>query len=131
MIDNSDNTNLYKHLLIEESSDVDDAGAHVCKSGFTTHVVCGEVTETNVESSFKASNGRTYITREMIRTDIINMGGDSGGPVFSYSPIKLPYVSVVGITIAGDESKTDYIPLSVILRITKLSYNLSIIVTPQ
>ncbi|CAG8613329.1 16018_t:CDS:2, partial [Gigaspora rosea] len=49
-----------------------------------------------------------------------------GGPVFSYSPIKLPYVSVVGISIGGDESSDYYLPLSVILRITKLSYNLTI-----
>ncbi|CAG8763640.1 35049_t:CDS:1, partial [Gigaspora margarita] len=130
MIDNSDNTNLFKLLLIEESSNVDEAGAHVCKSGFTTHVICGFVTEHNVESSFQSLSGRTFIRREMMSTDIGTIGGDSGGPVFSYSPIKLPYVSVVGISIGGDESSSYYLPLSVILRITKLSYNLSIIVTP-
>ncbi|CAG8697638.1 39872_t:CDS:2, partial [Gigaspora margarita] len=130
MIDNSDHPNLYKHLLIEEASNIDDVGVHVCKSGFSTHVVCGQVTELNVESSYQLLNGRTFIWRELIGTDMGTIGGDSGGPVFSYSPIKLPYVSVVGITIAGDESKTEYIPLSVILRVTRLNFNLSIIVTP-
>ncbi|RIB26227.1 hypothetical protein C2G38_2163911 [Gigaspora rosea] len=106
--------------MISEASDVVDVDVHVCKSGFTTHVVCGTVTELNVESSFQLSNGCTFIRRGMIDTSMGGIGGDSGGPVFSYSLIKLPYVSVVGITITGDESKPEYLPLSVILRVTMI-----------
>ncbi|KAF0432009.1 hypothetical protein F8M41_005347 [Gigaspora margarita] len=104
---------------------VTSVGASICKSGRITHVTCGEVLEFDVVRLFRDLDNLTEIAWEMIDTNIKSIAGDSGGTVFTYSAIP-PYVSVVGTVVGGNSYITEFLPLSVSLRVSRLVYNLNL-----
>ncbi|RIB16868.1 hypothetical protein C2G38_2246763 [Gigaspora rosea] len=75
-IRDSINTNLFIEDLIEVSSN----GVHLCHSGINSHVECGYVETLN---GFLA-RGEFGVFTDLILSNVISFGGDSGGPVFSY-----------------------------------------------
>ncbi|CAG8615234.1 7861_t:CDS:1 [Cetraspora pellucida] len=105
---------LHKQLIISEVVPIYSHGAHICKSGYSTYVTCGYV----------KGLGATYIIdytvmTDMIFADMINVPGDSGGCVFTYSQ-DLNSVNLVGIISSGNRGvKRNLIstiqPLKVIL----------------
>ncbi|RIB17106.1 hypothetical protein C2G38_2038017 [Gigaspora rosea] len=75
-------------LFIRDDIAVSSHGAHICKSGRTTHVTCGNV---------RAFGGMIIIKRYIMTvSDTPSMAGDSGGPAFSYKDLQ--YVSLFGIS---------------------------------
>ncbi|RIB29598.1 hypothetical protein C2G38_2056353 [Gigaspora rosea] len=90
------NTNpLFPELLIKDGNAVSSHGAHLCLSGYFTHVTCGYI---------KALFG-FYFEEESFSDDVTVVGaksviGDSGGPMFRYQ-LDLMHVSLNGISLGG------------------------------
>lgn len=95
---------LYNELWIIDDTPVSSHGAHICKSGFSTHVTCGYVLSFNGFFINEFSFGR-----ELIIGTIESKSGDSGGTVFSYQDLRS--VSLIGI-----HSASGYVSVSVPLR---------------
>ncbi|CAG8735523.1 12584_t:CDS:1, partial [Ambispora leptoticha] len=96
-------------LIIYDDIAVSSHGAHICKSGHTTHVTCGYVIGfngffTNLKKELKSS---------ITFSSAISGHGDSGGIVFSYKR-DLKYVSLNGIHVTG--SPQGYLPVEIIVR---------------
>ncbi|RIB20604.1 trypsin-like cysteine/serine peptidase domain-containing protein [Gigaspora rosea] len=112
----------YQELFIEDSASVISVGVHLCKSGYTTHVTCGEVTELNAAI---VTDFGTKIKLETIVFDAISFEGDSGGPVYSNALHLEPFVTVVGIAInaisSDDLDRTAALPLDVVRRFFDLT----------
>ncbi|CAG8761735.1 30082_t:CDS:2, partial [Gigaspora margarita] len=80
---------------------VSSVGVSLCISGHTSHVICGKVVELDVVVRYQHPISKLNFTkRELIRTDIECGSGDSGGTVFYYDALRIPYVVVVG-TVVG------------------------------
>ncbi|KAF0476718.1 hypothetical protein F8M41_024347 [Gigaspora margarita] len=88
VIRDSVNTNLFIEDLIEVSSN----GVHLCHSGINSHVECGYVEALN---GFFARGVIGFFT-DIVISNVISFGGDSGGSVFSYKQDQ-KYVSLNGI----------------------------------
>ncbi|KAF0420286.1 S1 family peptidase [Gigaspora margarita] len=90
-------------------------GAHLCKSGYTTHVTCGYI------RAFDALyiNPKREMKPQMIITSMTSNHGDSGGTVFSYTP-DLCHVSLNGIHIAGAKIFTIVLPKQIIINFLDL-----------
>ncbi|KAF0505195.1 serine protease [Gigaspora margarita] len=132
IISNLDHPNLYAVLFIRDVSVITSVGASICKSAYVTHVTCGEVLELDVEATHRSSNNQSRIKKEMTRTNLKGGHGDSGGIVFTYSALELPFVSVVGTVVGGRAAGVcDILPLPVSFRASRSDYNLnlSVIVT--
>lgn len=73
-------------------------GMVVCKSGHTTGITCGEITNGN------AYRDGVYGWIEVSKTQqtLISDGGDSGGPWFLYPPGTSTTITGTGIHTAGD-----------------------------
>ncbi|RIB21430.1 hypothetical protein C2G38_2034390 [Gigaspora rosea] len=113
IIRNTD-SKLFKELLINSDVSVSSIGAHLCKSGYFSFVTCGRVRA--FDGFHKVSD--TTLEHSII-TDVITVKGDSGGPVFSYSP-DLHMVSLNGIVRGGVKDATTVVPLKDILDDAKL-----------
>ncbi|KAF0562528.1 hypothetical protein F8M41_000035 [Gigaspora margarita] len=82
-------------LFIRDDITVSSHGAHICKSGRTTHVTCE-----NVRAFGGMYINENYnIVTGLIVSDTLSMGGDSGAPTFSYKDLK--DVSLFGILLAA------------------------------
>ncbi|CAG8578807.1 14550_t:CDS:1 [Dentiscutata heterogama] len=109
-IRNSD-SEIYDQLLINKSlPPVYSHGAHLCKSGYTTHVTCGYIRALDA----LYINRKRKIMSQMIVTSMTSNRGDSGGTVFSYAP-DLRHVSLNGIHIAGAKVLTIVLPIERII----------------
>jgi V8-like Glu-specific endopeptidase len=73
------------------------AGMIVCKSGHTTGITCGEITNGNLTRDGAAG----WIQVSKTQQTVISLGGDSGGPWFLY-PGTSSTITGVGIHTAGD-----------------------------
>ncbi|CAG8770426.1 12579_t:CDS:2 [Gigaspora margarita] len=112
----------FQELFIEDSASVISAGGSLCKSGYTTHVTCGEVTELNAAI---VSEFGSEIKLELIVFDAVSYEGDSGGPVYSKALHLEPFVTAVGITVnaasSDDFDRTAALPLDVVRRFFDLT----------
>ncbi|CAG8679657.1 14971_t:CDS:1 [Dentiscutata erythropus] len=98
-------------LLINKSlPPVYSHGAHLCKSGYTTHVTCGYIRALDA----LYINPKRKIKSQMIITSMSSNRGDSGGTVFSYAP-DLRHASLNGIHIAGAKVLTIVLPIERII----------------
>ena len=71
-------------------------GEHVCASGQTTKVTCGEVVAVDQTVDYGDGN----VVRGLIETDVHTDHGDSGGPL---------YDGAIGLgTVSGGDGTTDY-----------------------
>ncbi|KAF0537295.1 S1 family peptidase [Gigaspora margarita] len=84
----------YNELPIEDIISVSSNGAHLCLSGFFSHVRCGYVTALNGFTS----DGEVH-NNNIIVVNLRYIPGDSGGPIFSYKD--LTHVSLNGILRGG------------------------------
>ncbi|MFC0819920.1 S1 family peptidase [Moraxella marmotae] len=73
-------------------------GMIVCKSGQTTGITCGEITNGN----YTRNGASGWIEVKNSKQPNVSAGGDSGGPWFLY-PGKATTITAVGIHSAGDE----------------------------
>jgi V8-like Glu-specific endopeptidase len=73
------------------------AGMIVCKSGHTTGITCGEITNGNLTRDGAAG----WIEVSKTQQTVISLGGDSGGPWFLY-PGTSTTITGVGIHTAGN-----------------------------
>ncbi|KAF0542529.1 hypothetical protein F8M41_004514 [Gigaspora margarita] len=85
----------YQELFIEDSASVISVGAHLCKSGYTTHVIYGDVITLNA----------VVVNIEMIVFDVVGFFGDSDGPVYSNALHLEPFV-----TVSSDGARTALYP---------------------
>ncbi|KAF0537297.1 S1 family peptidase [Gigaspora margarita] len=72
----------YKELPIEDIISVSSNGAHLCISGFISHVRCGYVAALNGFTS----DGEDY-NNNIFVVNVRSVQGDSGGPIFSYKDL--------------------------------------------
>ncbi|RIB21510.1 hypothetical protein C2G38_2176447 [Gigaspora rosea] len=79
-------------LFIEDLIEVSSNGVHLCHSGINSHVECGYVEALN---GF-AAEGEAGVFTDIVISSMIGIGGDSGGPAFSYKQDQ-KYVSLNGI----------------------------------
>ncbi|RIB18900.1 trypsin-like cysteine/serine peptidase domain-containing protein [Gigaspora rosea] len=97
-------------LIFVEVDDilVPSVGAHLCKSGYVTHVSCGYIKSFNGFFIYEFSFGRKFIfdTSE-------SRGGDSGGTAFSYQ--NLSRVSLIGVHSASGFDISVTTPLRTLL----------------
>lgn len=73
-------------------------GMIVCKSGETTGITCGEISNGNYE--YNGTKG--WIEVKNSKQPNVSAGGDSGGPWFLY-PGKSTTITAVGVHSAGDK----------------------------
>lgn len=73
-------------------------GMVVCKSGETTGITCGEITNGNL----KYNDVTGWIEVKNSKQPNVSAGGDSGGPWFLY-PGKATTITAVGVHSAGDD----------------------------
>ncbi len=73
-------------------------GMIVCKSGETTGITCGEISNGNFESD----GAKGWIEVRKSKQSNVSAGGDSGGAWFLY-PGKSTTITAVGIHSAGDD----------------------------
>lgn len=73
------------------------AGLVMCKSGHTTGITCGTITNGN--RYYQGSYG--WIEVSKTKQNVISLGGDSGGPWFMY-PGTSTNITAAGIHTAGD-----------------------------
>ncbi|RIB30969.1 hypothetical protein C2G38_2052141, partial [Gigaspora rosea] len=73
----------FLELNIENAILVSSHGAHLCKSGYTTHVTCGIIRAFNAIYMVRS---RVYFI-DFILTNMISIRGDSGGTAFRYSDL--------------------------------------------
>ncbi|RIB15459.1 hypothetical protein C2G38_2247602 [Gigaspora rosea] len=85
----------YRELPINDIISVSSNGAHLCFSGFSSHVRCGYVVALNGFTS----DGEYYNNNIFVVNKLPSAQGDSGGPVFSYK--NLSHVSLNGILMGG------------------------------
>ncbi|RIB22835.1 hypothetical protein C2G38_2033274 [Gigaspora rosea] len=113
MIRNTD-ANQYKQLQIRDTQTISNHGAHLCKSGHTTHATCGYI---------KAFDGifidSESFNNELIITDIEGDVGDSGGPAYYYYE-NLLTVNLSGIFTGGNRGIGSVLPLQIILDETEI-----------
>ncbi|CAG8503461.1 10943_t:CDS:2 [Cetraspora pellucida] len=101
-IRNVDSAN--SQLIIYDDEAVSSYGAHICKSGYTTHVTCGFIKGFNgffINERSQFNSQAIFSTAKVIK-------GDSGGTVFSYKQ-NLRHASLNGITNIGGEDSNNYI----------------------
>ncbi|RIB22834.1 hypothetical protein C2G38_2033273 [Gigaspora rosea] len=113
MIRNTD-ANEYKQLQIRDTKPVSNHGAHLCKSGHTTHATCEYI---------KAFDG-IFIDSESFATELIINDmegdiGDSGGAAYYYYE-NLYSVNLSGIHTGGNKGIGSILPLQIILDETKI-----------
>ncbi|CAG8718336.1 1444_t:CDS:1, partial [Gigaspora margarita] len=117
IICNFDHPNIYPVLYVKNVGVVTSVGTSLCKSGETTHVTCGVVTEFVASATFRyPGSNYTDIKKEFFRTDIVCDSGDSGGPVFYYHALQIPYVLVAGTVIGGTKRTCDFLSIPVSFR---------------
>ncbi|RIB28132.1 hypothetical protein C2G38_2028763 [Gigaspora rosea] len=85
----------YRELVIHDDIAVTSIGAHLCSSGFVTHVKCGYVETLNGFNAFEE-----IFHANVFVVGLLTIIGDSGGPIFSYHE-DLLRVSLNGILSAG------------------------------
>ncbi|RIB30972.1 hypothetical protein C2G38_2052156, partial [Gigaspora rosea] len=73
----------FLELNIENVILVSSHGAHLCKSGYTTHVTCGLIRAFNAIYMVRS---RVYFI-DFILTNMLSIRGDSGGTAFRYSDL--------------------------------------------
>ncbi|KAF0380803.1 hypothetical protein F8M41_012139 [Gigaspora margarita] len=73
----------FRELNIENAILVSTHGAHLCKSGYTTHVTCGLI---RAFSAIYMARSRVYFI-DFILTNMLSIHGDSGGTTFRYSDL--------------------------------------------
>lgn len=73
------------------------AGLVMCKSGYTTGITCGTITNGN--RYYQGSYG--WIEVSKTKQTVISLGGDSGGPWFMY-PGTSTNITAAGVHTAGD-----------------------------
>ncbi|RIB15462.1 hypothetical protein C2G38_2247604 [Gigaspora rosea] len=81
---------LYKELQIDDIISVSSNGAHLCCSGFSSHIRCGYVVALNGFTS-----DEEYYNDILVVNNLLSVQGDSGGPLFYYK--NLTHVSLNGI----------------------------------
>ncbi|RIB03805.1 hypothetical protein C2G38_2254784 [Gigaspora rosea] len=104
----------YAELNVEGGRIITSHGAHVCKSGLTTHVTCGYAVGLNAIVTYINSKIVENLVLYGKDNSIISKGGDSGGSVFSYLQT-LSNVSLIGIHIGRSIDLSTYLPLDLIL----------------
>ncbi|KAF0415455.1 hypothetical protein F8M41_007633 [Gigaspora margarita] len=113
LIRNTDSIN-YPQLIIKGGIRITSYGAHVCKSGWRSHVTCGYIRGFNTIST----KGDDIISKHLIfygkDTYQIACSGDSGGPVFSYLQ-NLKTVGLSGIHSGHHYDFFEFVPLDIIL----------------
>ncbi|CAG8599250.1 17805_t:CDS:1 [Cetraspora pellucida] len=105
------NTDSKKNKLLISYNDVavSSHGAHICKSGHTTHVTCGHVLGFN--GFF--TNLKKELKSPITFSTAISGHGDSGGTVFSYNQ-DFKHVHINGIHMTGNPQ--GYLPAEIIVR---------------
>ncbi|CAG8757761.1 6548_t:CDS:1, partial [Cetraspora pellucida] len=115
MIRNTD-SEIYKELFICDDIAVSTHGAHLCKSGYGSHVTCGYIRAFNAFFLDDEDNFNPQLTI----TDMSTINRDSGGPIFYYKQ-NLRHVSLYGIHIVGGVKSTAMtLPIKIILDEFKL-----------
>ncbi|CAG8788535.1 16648_t:CDS:2, partial [Dentiscutata erythropus] len=104
----------YSELIIERGIQIVSHGAHVCKSGFSSHVTCGYIKGLITISTFLEGIPFKDFVFYGKDTFQISCGGDSGGPLFSYLQ-NLNTVGLSGIHIGGIGDFSIFLPLNIIL----------------
>ncbi|KAF0515982.1 protease [Gigaspora margarita] len=109
----------FRELHILEYGTIFTHGAHLCKSGLTTHVTCGFVRglKSIATSTGEILEDLIYYGKDTFQT---SCGGDSGGPVFSYLN-NLSTVSLHGISILTFFDFSESMPLYKILGAAELN----------
>ncbi|RIB27664.1 trypsin-like cysteine/serine peptidase domain-containing protein [Gigaspora rosea] len=91
----------FPELIIYGTLDSDTVGSTVCKSGYTTHVTCGEILAFGVTVTFL--NGMEF--NGLIKATHMSCGGDSGAPVFQFAEDILPGIFITGMVTGGSEEQ--------------------------
>ncbi|CAG8817706.1 33678_t:CDS:2, partial [Gigaspora margarita] len=117
LICNFDHQTIYPVLYVKNVGVVTNVGTSLCISGQTSHVTCGKVVELDVVAMFEHPISNLNVTeRELIRTDIKCGPGDSGGTVFYYDALRIPYVLVVGTVVGINDVGCAFLPIPVSFR---------------
>ncbi|KAF0514425.1 hypothetical protein F8M41_017603 [Gigaspora margarita] len=108
MVIRNTDSDLFTELWIMNDILVPSVGAHLCKTGYVTHVTCGHIKSFNGFFINEFSFGRAFIfdTSE-------SRGGDSGGTAFSYQDLR--HVSLIGVHSASGFDISVTTPLRTIL----------------
>ncbi|RIA99989.1 hypothetical protein C2G38_1399120 [Gigaspora rosea] len=134
LICNFDHQTIYPVLYVKNVGVVTSSGTSLCKSGETTHVTCGEVIALVTSATFHyPDSNHTDIKKDFFKTDIKCDSGDSGGTVFYYDALRIPYVLVAGTVIGGTNSTCNFLSIPVSFRAARVDFNLNLTVvyTPQ
>ncbi|RIB12649.1 hypothetical protein C2G38_2200053 [Gigaspora rosea] len=105
----------YSELIINDGITVSTIGAHLCKSGYITHVSCGylKTLEGFVINIFGDWHENMYFTSTPATS------GDSGSPLFSFSAINIVILNgILAGSFGGDT--TGFLILSTIIEYAKL-----------
>ncbi|CAG8720509.1 40793_t:CDS:2 [Gigaspora margarita] len=79
----NDDADQYRELIIIYDGLISSHYAHICKSGFITHLTCGYVLGLDgVYYGIEENNNKVV---ELIITDLYGLLGDAGGSVFSFA----------------------------------------------
>ncbi|RIB20148.1 hypothetical protein C2G38_2244740 [Gigaspora rosea] len=110
MIRNTQST-LYRPLLPINNSipQVSNHGAHLCKSGHSTYVTCG-----NIKGFNGFSRDSKGMEEDLIVTDMLADVGDSGGPLFQFLQ-SMSSTSINGILVGGNKGIAVGVPLDIVL----------------
>ncbi|CAG8801986.1 21713_t:CDS:1, partial [Cetraspora pellucida] len=91
----------YAELFIKYYKPTLNYGVHICKSGYTTHITCGYARGLN--GIYIQEKG---VSKNVLFSDGITLGGDSGGAVFRY--VSLNVVSLIGVVSVGTKGVSGY-----------------------
>ncbi|CAG8795357.1 13213_t:CDS:1 [Racocetra persica] len=112
-----------KELFVAGHKDLRSYGVHICKAGYVTGTLCGEIIALNgiqigVINGELQFSPNLYVAKSNIQD--FNLPGDSGGPGFSYIR-DLKWVSLNSITVARKPFMAALQPLGLILDDTALN----------
>ncbi|RIB19603.1 hypothetical protein C2G38_2035930 [Gigaspora rosea] len=89
------NSGTYPELIIEDIMAVTSIGAHLCHSGYTTNVECGNLKSLNGDGFVRAVPRGLTFRDDILIVHAWSLPGDGGGPVYHYKDLR--HVSLNGI----------------------------------
>ncbi|RIB25126.1 hypothetical protein C2G38_2241612 [Gigaspora rosea] len=111
----------FPQLWIKDHIVVSSNGAHLCISGLYSHVKCGNV---KALSGFASTLDREDYIEKLFVVSMSTVGGDSGGPVFSYNQ-DLISTSINGILLGGFDYDINGDINNAIIQVTPIDFILN------
>ncbi|KAF0554409.1 hypothetical protein F8M41_019179 [Gigaspora margarita] len=112
----------FPELRIYGTVDMDTVGSIVCKSGYFTHVDCGEIL--SLDATILYADDRQY--SGVVKISHMGCEGDSGAPVFQFIEDLLPGIFITGMITSGSITQGICAAVPIALLITDDVYILTI-----